>query len=97
MKTSKHPTKLFLPLLIFALCTVPQWAYAAGPAWESALQTIVDIMTGTTARLLSILAVVFFGILALFGRISWIRALQVALGISIVFGAASIVDMFAGN
>lgn len=72
----------------------PAEAHAAS-SWEDALQKIVDILTGTTGRLLATLAVIGFGIAAFFGRISWRRAGEIVIGIAIVFGAASIVDMFA--
>lgn len=72
-------------------------AHAAGPAaWEKALQTAVDYATGSTARLMAILAVAGFGIAAFFGRISWRRAIEIAVGIGIVFGAATIVDNLTG-
>ena len=79
---------------IFLLLSRP--AHAA-TAWEDALQKVVDIFTGNTSRLLAILAVAGFGIGALFGRVSWRRAGEIVLGIAIVFGAASIVDMFVGK
>lgn len=72
-------------------------AHAAGTAaWEKALQTAVDYMTGSTARLLAILAVAGFGIAAFLGRIAWKRAIEIAVGIGIVFGAATIVDNLTG-
>lgn len=80
----------------FLLTSRPAHA-APGAAWEKALQTAVDYMTGNTARLLAILAVAGFGIAAFFGRISWRRAIEIAVGIGIVFGAAGIVDMLTGS
>lgn len=83
----------FLFISLFFL--FPTEAHAAN-TWEDALQKLVDILTGNTARLLATLAVAGFGIAAFFGRISWRRAGEIIIGIAIVFGAASIVDMFAG-
>jgi type IV secretion system protein VirB2 len=92
LKRSPHGVAAFL---IFSLLTLfPEQAHAAA-AWEDALQQIVDLMTGTTARLLAILAVAGFGISAFFGKISWRRAGEIIVGIAIVFGAASIVEMFS--
>ena len=62
---------------------------------NTALQTLVDFMTGTTGRLLAILGVAGLGIAAWFGRLSYFRAGEIVLGIAIVFGAAEIVDLFA--
>lgn len=90
------PSLVFLSALLFL---VPDHAYAAGgpAAWEKALQTIVDYMTGNTGRLLATIAVAALGYGAYTGRISWSRAITVAIGIGIVFGAATIVDLFAGK
>jgi type IV secretion system protein VirB2 len=96
VKNQKKENHLFLAILIVGLCAIPQVALAA-PAWESALQTIVGYVTGSTARYIAILAVVGFGFAAFLGRIAWRRALEIVVAIAIVFGAAKIVDMFAGS
>lgn len=62
---------------------------------NTALQTLVNYMTGPTGRLLGILGVAGLGIAAWFGRLSYWRAGEIILGIAIVFGAAEIVDLFA--
>lgn len=90
------PYQIYFGIALIFLCLDPHSAFAAA-AWEEALQTAVDYMTGSTARLLAILAVAGFGIAAFFGRISWKRAGEIILGIAIVFGAATIVDKFAGG
>lgn len=75
---------------------------AAGPAFASAnveglLQNVVDMLTGNTARLLAILAVVVVGILWMFGLFDLRRAAIVVLGIVVVFGAAEIVNLITGG
>jgi len=92
----RHSKALLVIILIPSFFLISQPAHAAS-AWEDALQKVVDIFTGNTSRLLAILAVAGFGISALFGRVSWRRAGEIVLGIAIVFGAASIVDMFVGK
>ena len=72
----------------------PSYAQSFGRI-NTALQTLVDFMTGTTGRLLGILGVAGLGIAAWFGRLSYWRAGEVILGIAIVFGSAEIVDLFA--
>lgn len=96
MNLQKKENQLFLAFLVLALWSIPQVALAA-PAWEGALKTIVDYVTGSTARYIAILAVVGFGFAAFLGRISWKRALEIVVAIAVVFGAAKIVDMFAGT
>ena len=75
---------------------------AAGPAFASAnveglLQNVVDMLTGNTARLLAVLAVVVVGILWMFGLFDLRRAAIVVLGIVVVFGAAEIVNLITGG
>lgn len=75
---------------------------AATPALASAnveglLQNVVDLLTGNTARLLAILAVVIVGVLWMFGLFDLRRAAIVVLGIVVVFGAAEIVNLITGG
>jgi type IV secretion system protein VirB2 len=59
---------------------------------ETAVQMIVDFITGPFGRLLAIIAVIGLGFLAFAGRLSWFTAGAVVLGIGLVFGAPAIVD-----
>ena len=75
---------------------------AAGPASAAAnveglLQNVVDLLTGNTARLLAVLAVVIVGVLWMFGLFDLRRAAIVVLGIVVVFGAAEIVNLITGG
>ena len=74
--------------------SAPGLAFAYAP-WETALQTVVNYMTGSTAHLLAILAVAAVGTAMLAGHMSIRTALSVILGIAVVFGAATIVGIFA--
>ena len=51
---------------------------------EGLLQNVVDMLTGNTARLLAILAVVIVGILWMFGLFDLRRAAIVVLGIYVM-------------
>ncbi|AYD00635.1 TrbC/VirB2 family protein [Neorhizobium sp. NCHU2750] len=59
---------------------------------QTAVQMIVDFITGPFGRLLAIIAVISLGFLAFAGRLSWFLAGGVILGIGLVFGAPTIVD-----
>lgn len=59
---------------------------------QTAVQMIVDFITGPFGRLLAIIAVIGLGFLAFAGRLSWFTAGAVIVGIGLVFGAPSIVD-----
>jgi type IV secretion system protein VirB2 len=74
----------------------PQLALASGAPWETALETIVSYMTGSTAHLLAIMAVAGIGVAMLAGQMSLRAALSVIIGIAVIFGAATIVGMFGG-
>lgn len=69
-------------------------AQTSGPfaPLETAVQMIVDFITGPFGRLLAIIAVIALGFLAFAGRLSWFTAGAVVLGIGLVFGAPAIVD-----
>ena len=94
-------------LFVFALCvlTVVAWVGPAeaagflgglgGSPFERALQTVVDILTGTPARLTAIIAVAAFGYSMYTGHISLRWGISIILGISVIFGAAEIVNRFA--
>ncbi|MDN5940206.1 MAG: TrbC/VirB2 family protein [Salinisphaera sp.] len=86
-----------LAVLIGTLIVVfPQVALAQTDPWEGVLQRIVDILTGDAARLAAIIAVASVGITAWAGRMQWSWAGSIIGGIVLVFGAAQIVDIFAG-
>ena len=81
---------------VLVLLTYSDLSYAqAFGKIDTALQTLVNLMTGSTGRLLGILGVAGLGVAAWFGRLSYWRAGEIILGIAIVFGAAEIVDLFA--
>ena len=63
---------------------------------NSFLQKVVDALTGTTGKLISMIAVVAVGLAAVFGRIEWTKALIVLGGIAIIVGAPQIVNALWG-
>lgn len=89
---------LFVGAIAGAIVTAglvePAFAQGAGPfaPLETAVQMIVDFITGPFGRLLAIIAVIGLGFLAFAGRLSWFTAGAVVLGIGLVFGAPAIVD-----
>ncbi len=81
-------------LVLQAIAIEPAFAQSSGPfaPLETAVQMIVDFITGPFGRLLAIIAVISLGFLAFAGRLSWFTAGAVVLGIGLVFGAPAIVD-----
>jgi len=81
-------------VLACLVLTQPAFAQSSGAfaPLETAVQMIVDFITGPFGRLLAIIAVIALGFLAFAGRLSWFTAGAVVLGIGLVFGAPAIVD-----
>ena len=78
-------------LMSFILDDVAHAQSVFGKA-DSFLQKVVDALTGTTGKLISMIAVVAVGLAAVFGRIEWTKALIVLGGIAIIVGAPQIVN-----
>ena len=97
--TSSISSRRFGAVGAIALATsliLVQPAFASANV-EGLLQNVVDMLTGNTARLLAVLAVVVVGILWMFGLFDLRRAAIVVLGIVVVFGAAEIVNLITGG
>lgn len=87
---------MVLALALGMICAIaPELAFAA--VGESTLQTIVGWLTGSMARSAAIIGFALCGYMAFVGQMSWKIAGNVILGIVLVFGGASLVDMFAGS
>ena len=84
--------KPFMFLMLGLVVLNPDMALAA--PWDGPLQAFIDLLTGTTARLLAILALIVLGFMAMSGRMSWALAGSIIGGIVLVFGSAWIADMF---
>lgn len=87
---------LAIGAVLISSLVLPEPAFAqtsgAFAPLETAVQMIVDFITGPFGRLLAIIAVIALGFLAFAGRLSWFTAGAVVLGIGLVFGAPAIVD-----
>lgn len=91
----------FLALALFvAVMLVPEMALA-GATGESPLESVlcrlVNWLTGPTGRALATLAIIIIGVGALMGKVSWGMAIIVAIGIAIVFGAPTLLQLLGGG
>jgi len=84
---------VFLAGLIVAV-GIPDSALASTIA--SVLCGVIDIIVGTAGRALATLAIIFLGVGALFGKVSWGLAITVGVGISVIFNAGQIVTTLTG-
>ncbi|RTM10860.1 MAG: VIRB2 type IV secretion [Hyphomicrobiales bacterium] len=95
---SPKAQRVFLLLVVAVLAitaaepALAQQTSGAFAPLETAVQMIVDFITGPFGRLLAIIAVIGLGFLAFAGRLSWFTAGAVVIGIGLVFGAPAIVD-----
>jgi type IV secretion system protein VirB2 len=93
-RSFRYATLAAASVLLTVSVVEPAFAQSSGAfaPLETAVQMIVDFITGPFGRLLAIIAVIGLGFLAFAGRLSWFTAGAVVLGIGLVFGAPAIVD-----
>ena len=91
-----YRTVATVSMLLMLAGVGPALAQGAGGI-ESALQNIVNLLTGNVARLLAIIATIIVGIAWMFGYLDLRKAAFVVLGVGIIFGATEIVNTIAGG
>ena len=78
----------------------PAWAQSVGGGSlkpvEGVFDFLVKFLQGPFARSAAIIAVCALGYMAIAGRITWMLCLAVVSGISLIFGAATLVDAIKG-
>ncbi len=89
----------FLALMLvaaFALTVVPDASFAdTGGPFDKMLCMVAGWFTSGTGRAIATIAVIFLGIAAFFGKVTWGLALMFAVGIFAIFGAGEIVNAIA--
>lgn len=99
------PTFGLSVLLAALVLAVPADAWATSTSgtaefqkpFMTVVQSILDLFNSGLARMLAILAVIGLGLAAMAGKLSWIMATRVVVGIVLVFGASSIVGLITGK
>ncbi|RWI37012.1 MAG: hypothetical protein EOR30_26080 [Mesorhizobium sp.] len=88
----KFALKLALAATLgIALAPATAYAQSAAPI-EGVLEWFVGVLQGSIARSFAIIAVCFLGFLAMTGRLAWMMAFSIIIGIALIFGAAQLVD-----
>lgn len=82
-----------IAVLTTMILTVPASAQDLSPI-TTMLQSIGTALTGPVGRALGLVAVAAIGILFLTGRMNWLYAASVVIGLVILFGAATILAGF---
>lgn len=98
LRTCCHARVAVAAVTIAAVST-PAFAAsgAVGGNLGGFIQNIIDLLNGSVIRGLAVLAVILTGIAWMFGHIDMRRAGTVVLGIIVIFGAATIVDLITGG
>ncbi len=98
IRAKKHFSTRLL-VLVFGIWMCPMSAFAAGDVstLTTALQGLIDILTGTEAKLLATLAIAGVGYFWLSGRLCLKNAAMIGMGIGIIFGAPQIASLLGAT
>lgn len=80
-----------------AFAASPAFAQTVGGDLGGFIQNIIDLLNSGVVRGLAVLAVIITGIVWMFGQIDLRRAGTVVVGIIVIFGASTIVDLITGG
>ncbi len=93
----KTTTPLVLAGLLAAVAASP--ALAATGATSNIgtfIQNVIDLLNNNVIRGLAVVAIIITGVSWMFGQVDLRRASTVVVGIIVIFGAATIVDLITG-
>ena len=80
-----------------ASAATPASAQAVGGDLGGFIENIIEMLNSGVVRGLAVLAVIIIGIVWMFGQIDLRRAGTVVVGIIVIFGASTIVDLITGG
>lgn len=89
--------RLALAGLLSGLLATPALAATAGGDLGGFIQNIIDLLNSGVVRGLAVLAVIITGVTWMFGLLDLRRAGTVVVGIIVIFGASTIVDLITGG
>jgi len=85
-------------VMVLAMGIDTSFASSAALGLGNAICTIPNSVINTSiGRGLATLGILILGIMATLGRITWTQAVVVGVGISVIFGAASVAQMISIN
>ena len=83
--------------LVASLAASPVFAAtAAGGNIGTFIQNVIDLLNNNVIRGLAVVAIIITGVSWMFGHVDLRRAGTVVVGIIVIFGAATIVDLITG-
>lgn len=97
MTPSPRIRRLILLTSAASLMAGPALAQEVGGDLGGFIQNLIDLLNNGIVRGLAVLAVIITGIVWMFGHIDLRRAGTVVIGIIVIFGASTIVDLITGG
>lgn len=95
---AKTASAMVLATLISAAAASPAMAAAGvGGNIGTFLQNVIDILNNGVIRALAVLAIIITGVAWMFGHVDLRRAGTVVVGIVVIFGASTLVDLITGG
>lgn len=97
----RGPVLTLLLAVAIGLClcepALAQTSGAAGGNIAGFIQNLINLLNNNVIRGLAIIAIILTGIAWMFGHLDLRRAGTVIVGIIVIFGAATIVDLITGG
>jgi type IV secretory pathway VirB2 component (pilin) len=90
----------FITMFAFVLMLVPDMGFAADTQQNpiaATLCNIVGILSGTVAKAVGTIAIIFLALGLFVGKVSWGTAVATGIGIGAIFGAQTIVNLISGR
>jgi type IV secretion system protein VirB2 len=84
-------------LVLLVAIAIPEVSWAAVDSVSWVICGIIDMILGTFGRALATLAIIFLGVGAMLGKVSWGLALTVVVGIAVVFNSEGLVTALVGG
>ena len=89
------PLAARLALLLFFVAQ-PAFAQDVAP-FQGPLDWLISVLTGGFARSAAVLVVIVLGYMCFIGRMSWDWGGRLIGGIALIFGGATLADLFIGQ
>jgi type IV secretory pathway VirB2 component (pilin) len=93
----RRPSRCLTLAALAASLATPAFAQSVGGDLGGFIQNLIDLLNSGIVRGLAVLAVIITGIVWMFGQIDLRRAGTVVVGIIVIFGASTIVDLITGG
>jgi len=89
--------KLLFTLSFLMMAMSADVALAASGPIEQGVDWILELLTSGIARSVAIIGIAVLGYMAWAGKLTWEKAIQFIIGIVLVFGGATLVDLLIGT